>query len=284
MHSGSIAIGRLSILTSASRAVPAVVCGIFFGSLFGLIAALAKVKRTENEHKHPSDPATILPTIGLIAIVLFMAFTLFTIARRAIGSGEPSDQSNRVTWNQKNAVRVGGPTDADTFRRAIEVAFPRPPSVVIRVPNDWRAAVAATPLIARPTAAVVIPEGEAAPVAPTETLTGDAATIAATVDDRLASRSTTVMVVSGDAPPALSMPAAAYAARTGTPILFVSGNGIPAPTAGALQKRNVAHRSTSQEASPTTFVSSYESTAASNAPAMTKCSTTPSPSPDSAIP
>jgi len=45
-------------------------------------------------------------------------------------------------------------------------------------------------------------------------------------------------VVSGDAPSALSMPAAAYAARTGTPVLFVSGNSIPAPTAGALQNRN----------------------------------------------
>lgn len=238
LHNGSIAIGRLSILTSASRAVPAVVCGVFFASLFGLVAALATVKRTGNEHKHPSDLATILPTTGMVAIVLFMAFTLITIARRAVGSGEPSDQSNRVTWNQKNAIRVGGPTDAETFRRTLEIAFPRPPSVVVRVPNDWRAAVAATPLIARPTAAAVIPEGEAMPFAPTETLTGDAATIAAAVDTRMSARSTAVMIVSGDAPAALSMPAAAYAARTGTPILFVSGNGIPAPTADALQKRN----------------------------------------------
>ena len=238
LHSGSIAVGRLSLLTSASRAVPAVVCGVFFASLFGLVAALATVKRTGNKHKHPNDLATILPTIGMVAIILFMAFTLITIARRAIGSGEPSDQSNRVTWNQKNAIRVGGPADAETFRRAIEITFPRPPSMVVRVPNDWRAAVAATPLIARPIAAAVIPEGEAVLIAPTETLTGDAATIAATVDARLGARSTSVIVASADAPAALSMPAAAYAARTGTPVFFVGNSGIPAPTANALQKRN----------------------------------------------
>ncbi len=43
-----------------------------------------------------------------------------------------------------------------------------------------------------------------------------------------------VIVVAADGPPALAMPAAALAAESGAPILFVSATGVPAATASAL--------------------------------------------------
>ena len=38
----------------------------------------------------------------------FMAYTLEVITSRALGAGTPSDQRNRMTWNQTNATRLGG--------------------------------------------------------------------------------------------------------------------------------------------------------------------------------
>jgi hypothetical protein len=44
------------------------------------------------------------------------------------------------------------------------------------------------------------------------------------------------IVVAADGPPAIAMPAAALAAQTGAPILFVSARGVPAATAAALTR------------------------------------------------
>ncbi|MGI9091103.1 MAG: hypothetical protein ACR2GG_08375 [Gemmatimonadaceae bacterium] len=107
-----------------------------------------------------------LPVDGTIVLITIMALTLYVIASAAIGSGAASHQSNRVHWQLKNATRIGGVDDAATELAALETAYPgtRPETragLAFVVPNDWRMALAATPLIARPTnAAVIIDDGE----------------------------------------------------------------------------------------------------------------------------
>ena len=75
-----------------------------------------------------------------------------------------------------------------------------------------------------------------------ETIAGnDPATVAAAVDERLAgavgSASPSVLVVGADADYRWALPAGAYSARTGTPILFVTKEGVPPATATALGRR-----------------------------------------------
>jgi hypothetical protein len=181
-----------------------------------------------------------LPIYGTAVAAAFMLYTLTVIARRALGSGEPSDQRNRVTWNQKNVTRVGGARDEETQGLVLEIAYPATraenrPGVVMTVPRDWRPALAATPLIARPLNAAVM-------IADSAPLWGaDPAAIAAANDERLArdagALSRNVIVVAADADPRWALPAGAYAARTGTPILFVMRREVPPATASALGRR-----------------------------------------------
>ena len=192
-----------------------------------------------------------LPQYGAVILVLFMAFTLYVIASRAIGVGPPSDQANRVHWNLKNATRVGGGTDAETGAAALAIAYPstraeNSPALTVRAPNDWRNALAATPLIARPSNAVVLVDGASAD-SPSATasdkgppVTGDAPTVAAGVDTWLAARNgmaSQVIIVAADGDAHWALPAAPYASRTGTPILYVTRRTVPAQTADALTRR-----------------------------------------------
>lgn len=272
-----------------------------------------------SKQQHHSQPSFIqrLPIYGSIALALLMVLTLYSIASRALGSGEPSDQSNRVTWNQKNAVRVGGAADAETSQQILQISYPSTraenrPKAIINATNDWRICLAVTPLMARPFNAALIISGDengtkeierliktnvANPVpsptptsspttsvatrptpnaspqittqaspqpspkntdfAPTliavgnvnangasETIAGnDPVSVAAVIDERLAaarssSASMNVIIVNADADYRWAVPAGAYAARTGIPILFVTKDGVPNATAIALQKRN----------------------------------------------
>jgi hypothetical protein len=217
-----------------------------------------------HQSTHGSRLVQQLPIYGAALIALFMAATLIVIARRALGAAEPSDQRNRVTWNQKNATRVGGARDDETAALVRQVAYPatRPdnsPRLLVMVPADWRLALAATPLIARPVSAALVFADEAATDgtlgSPPTRLTvgadasagdegriaGDPAAVAAALDARLAREvgmvSRGVIVVAADADARWALPAGAYAARTGTPILFVTRREVPAATAAALQRR-----------------------------------------------
>ncbi|MBJ7521844.1 MAG: cell wall-binding repeat-containing protein [Solirubrobacteraceae bacterium] len=80
------------------------------------------------------------------------------------------------------------------------------------------------------------PEG----LRPTDITASGAAATAAAVDSFLTSTRGTpsrrVLVVSAD-DPAFAMPAAAWAAKSGDPILFVGRNAVPAPTTSALRAR-----------------------------------------------
>lgn len=251
IRDGTLSAGPLPLLAASSGAAAMIVCGGVLAALFGLGASLVAVSRTkpgthESEAHGRRGGVALLPIIGTAAIVLFTAYTHFSIAARAIGTGEVSDQSNRVTWNQKNTARVGGAEDRQTLAAALAVAYPlgsvsRNARTVLEVPDQWQVALAATPLIARPMNAAVVPRSEGVTLAaPREAISGDGPTIAAEVDRRIAAQqgvaSRNVIVVSAEHP-ALALPAAAYAARTGTPILFATRDGVPPPTAGALRTR-----------------------------------------------
>lgn len=354
---GKINIQGLAPLVAGGRGVAGFLFASFFGSLFGLVGALLGTyseargsyhsyeaqnqqyegaqsgddktdssqhgvyARQQKNKQHHAQKSFIqsLPIYGAVALALFMGLTLYLIALRALGKGTYSDQSNRVTWNQKNAVRVGGTIDTETSERILQIAYPSTrnenrPKIIINAPNDWRTCLAVTPLLARPfNAALVIesdpggakeierlrktnvtnpapsPTPTSAPktsvatqptlnsspqtttqassqpsspntdVAPTLIAVGnvnandlsagvagnDAVSVAASVDERLAAArgaSMNVIIVNADADYRWAVPASAYAARTGTPILFVTKDGISNATVSALQKRNgLAH-------------------------------------------
>jgi MFS family permease len=243
------AMARLPIpgfapLAANGASVPMFLFAVCLGSAAGLTVGLIRLLRyppgggNRNAHHAGSKWVSYLPTAGTVLIIVFMAYTLATIGLRGLGSGDPSDQSNRVTWHQKNATRVGGLTDAQTQAEALAIAYPSSAPAnsakrTVDVPNDWRVSLAATPLIARPTdARLVVREGGESG--------GDPAATASEIDGQLSAArrfGTNVMIVSADADARWALPAAAYAARTGTPILFVSRNGVPNATAIALAGR-----------------------------------------------
>ena len=323
---GRLNIGGLAPLATGGRGVTGFIFASFFASLFGLVGALLAIfiegRKANKDHpgsKHEgmkhgkSSFIQKLPIYGSVALVIFMAFTLYVIASRAIGSGAASDQSNRVSWNQKNAARVGGATDAETAAQVLQVTYPATrtenrPGTIVNVTDDWRMALAATPLIARPTnaALVVIGPGgvdadavreierlrgpgttpspssspsplvspsasplESAMTSPSplpvtsqkslsigigsagdineDTIGGnDPASVASAIDERQArvsdNSSANLIVVAADADYRWALPAGAYAARTGTPILFVTKDGVPSATAAALQRRGIRAR------------------------------------------
>lgn len=303
---GKLNIPGLAPVASGGAGIPGLIFSSFFGSLFGLIGAVLGTSSEANKEHHGGHErkkhqkaqfVQHLPIYGSIALVFFMLVTLYVIAVRALGIGTASDQSARVTWNQKNATRVGGRTDNETAVQALQIAYPatRPensPGTILNLPDDWRTALAASPLIARPFNAALIvtsssnedvnrevqrlrrgsavataqvasspspsPATEPSPTptpfqlktiyinttgdAPGESITGgDPASIAAAIDERRANVSSgfssNVIAVSSENDYRWAMPAAAYSARTGTPILFLSGNQVPAATVTALQRR-----------------------------------------------
>ena len=314
--SGRLGIAGLAPMVSGGAGVPGFIFASFFGALFGLVGgvlgtaseahAATHHKQHKSAHKgtHHSKTSIImrLPNFGAIVLALLMAYTLYKIASRGYGIGAPSDQSNRVTWNQKNVARVGGASDAETAQYVFEIAYPstraeNQPGTIVTVTSDWRVALATTPLIARPiNGAVVIAEAGAvdqesqreiermrSPASTTRTIspptTGasaeagaassppasarapknlfigvatqpggeqitddDPASVAGAIDERRASvrggPSQNVIIVAADADYRWALPAGAYAARTGTPILFVTRDGVPTATTAALQKRN----------------------------------------------
>ena len=292
---GRLNVPGLAPLVAGGAGVPGLLFACFLGALFGLAGGLlgtASEARANPKEKHGMKNGKQsfiqqLPIYGSIALALLMAWTFYVIASRGMGVGKFSDQNNRVTWNQKNAARVGGASDAETVPLVLQTAFPATrkenrPGVIITVADDWRAALAATPLIARPInaalvefstsaalqqeverlrAPIALPQAasssaraaatattptlaQTAPGSPaTEQLTGtDPITIAVGVDERLAAavgnQSENVIVVSADADYRWALPAGAYAARTGTPVLFVTKDGVPSATDAVLKRRN----------------------------------------------
>jgi hypothetical protein len=148
----------------------------------------------------------------------------------------------------------------------------RPPAVVLVEAGDWGGAIAASVLIAAPIRApVLVSEADGVPDPTEEALealdpqggkatkgvqafvvgdaeapsglttkrvgaAGGAAAAAeiAELRDELLGRAPEHIVIAPSAQPAFAMPAAAWAARSGDPVLFAGEDELPAPTAGVL--------------------------------------------------
>ncbi len=151
----------------------------------------------------------------------------------------------------------------------------RPPAVALVDAGNWQAAIAASVLFARPLRTpVLLSAGTSLPAASATALKrlapagsdalggaqvvrvgttaaapsglhstavtgGDPATLAAAVD-RLATTAagqpSDAVVVVGDDAPAYAMPAAAWAAKSGDPVLFTGRDALPAATQAALRR------------------------------------------------
>jgi len=309
---GAVTVPRIEFLVAGGAGVPATLGAIILGTLVGLTGALsgthaesghgthdpsardsperesARDESAETRSQPPHSEASgdskdegvlaatlrHLPIYGSVAAAVLMGYTLALIAARAVGSGAPSDQANRMTWNEKNATRIGGASAGSIQEAVLATAYPatRPdnrPRAMIATPDDWRLALAVTPLIARPhDFALVVGARDAGGIASAvatrlgvpvrslaETAGGPAfdqddstaniaastaAGIAATLESYTASSPASshaiFMVVNADADPRWALPAGAYAARTGTPILFVTDDSVPAPTIDALRR------------------------------------------------
>jgi hypothetical protein len=148
----------------------------------------------------------------------------------------------------------------------------RPPAVTLVQADDWRSVIAASALVARPVRApLLLADGDQLPQATKDALkrlapagsgvlggaqvvkVGDvpapglrttavdgkdpfelAAAIDRVVTTAAGEPSKAVIVVGADAP-TYAMPAAAYAAKTGTPVLFTARTELPAATAAAIK-------------------------------------------------
>ena len=264
-YDGHLALSGLAPLVAGGPGVPAVVFASVLGAALGLaggIVGLHLDARTlarsgpEPGHRTSRWVTRRLPWVGLGLLAAGMVVTLVTIVVHGVGGGTTSSQGGRSTWHLKNATRVGGLADDQTERAALVAAYPATraenrPRRILEVPADWRIALAVTPLVARPHDAAIVIESESAPDAASPVLFAgvlrerisatDPAALAADIDARLHAGGhppdRRVIVVAADADARWALPAGAYAARTGTSILFVARDHVPTPTLAALQRR-----------------------------------------------
>ena len=245
---GHINIPAFGFLDAGGDGVTAVLFGALGSAVAGLAAGLVANRGPQPPSRTEGDTAqnashmswlTQLPSYGTALAVAFMLYTFYVIAAHGIGAGAISPESARTTWNEKNVTRLGGAEAGSSVRAAWAAATPDwdgtgDPPRAIHVAHDWRAALAATPLIAAPNNATIVPDARDAAVTTDVAAT---AAEAANIDARLGGASVHILLVAADADPSWALPAGAYAARTATPILFLARTGIPAPTRTALQAR-----------------------------------------------
>ena len=191
---------------------------------------------------------------------------------RAASGSRNSLPATRPASNGSNPVSIAAGVALAVYPSVIPGTHPR--AVTIAPTDDWEAALASSVLMAPPIHAPVLLSGSGAePAATTEALkalaptgSGDlsgaqvvlvgdvrapkglrAATVAgagpyasaAQIDKFVTAadggRASPDVVIASSKDPAYAMPAAGWAAESGDPILFVSPNSIPKPTAQALQ-------------------------------------------------
>ncbi|HUC00462.1 MAG TPA: cell wall-binding repeat-containing protein [Solirubrobacterales bacterium] len=178
-----------------------------------------------------------------------------TASTDAGGSGsEVADSLGYPAFATNNTTRIGGSDPATIAAAAALAVYPsttsaqRPHAVTLVPEGDWEAGIAASVLMAEPVRAPVLIEGADATsealkaLDPVETRTvggGSAAKQAAQVAelrDRLFGSAPDAVIVAPISEPAIAMPAAAWAARSGDPVLFAGVNDLPAATAAALRR------------------------------------------------
>ncbi len=160
-----------------------------------------------------------------------------------------------------NTTRVGGADAAATAAAVALAVFPsttaaqRPDSVTLVDEADWAGAIAAAVLMAPPVRAPVLfsdagslpdpTEAALAALQPGETNRLQASGAAAAAEiaalrDRLFPKPPQHIVIAPEDDPELAAPAAAWAARSGDPVLFAGGDDLPQPTVEYLERHNKA--------------------------------------------
>lgn len=153
-----------------------------------------------------------------------------------------------------NTTRIGGSDPATIAAAAALAVYPsttpaqRPQAVTLVPEEDWAGAIAASVLMAEPVRAPVLISGadvtsaalEALDPAQTRTIPGGSAAKQgaeiAKLRDKLFDSAPTAVLVAPSARPEIAMPAAAWAARSGDPVLFAGVEDLPAATASALRR------------------------------------------------
>lgn len=153
-----------------------------------------------------------------------------------------------------NTTRIAGSDPATIAAAAALAVYPsttpsqRPQAVTLVSEDDWAGAIAASVLMAEPVRAPVLIAGadvtsealEALDPAQTRTIAGGSAAEQAAeiakLRDKLFGSAPTAVLVAPSARPQIAMPAAAWAARSGDPVLFAGVDDLPAATATALRR------------------------------------------------
>ncbi|HET7444975.1 MAG TPA: hypothetical protein VFJ57_09990 [Solirubrobacterales bacterium] len=171
------------------------------------------------------------------------------------GSGsEVADSLGYPAFATNNTTRIGGSDPATIAAAAALAVYPsttpaQQPHAVTLVPEgNWAAGIAASVLMAEPVRAPILIEGadvtsealEALDPAETRTLGGGSAAKQAAqvaeLRDRLFGSAPDAVIIAPITEPAIAMPAAAWAARSGDPVLFAGVDDLPAATAAALRR------------------------------------------------
>ncbi len=186
-------------------------------------------------------------------------------------AAEPADGDSRAAetagglgfpvFATGNTTRVGGADPAANAAAVALAVFPsttssqRPSSVTLVDEGNWAGAIAAAVLMAPPVRAPVlftsedsIPDATAealavlAPERTNELSSSGAASAAevAVLRDRLFPKPPEHIVIAPEGEPEFALPAAAWAARSGDPVLFASGDDLPAATVEYLEKHKKA--------------------------------------------
>jgi hypothetical protein len=230
--------------------------------------------RSAPPSKPPRRPKPLTPkllaALVLVAVVFIVAAILGGTGGSDTGSDEAapaapvassgdSDSGGAETlgypaFATNNTTRIGGSDPATIAAAAALAVYPsttpsqRPKAVTLVPEGDWAGAIAASVLMAGPVRAPVLIAGaevtsEALEVLePAQTRTvpgGPAAKQAAEVAelrDRLFGSAPDAVLVAPSAQPQIAMPAAAWAARSGDPVLFAGADDLPAATATALRR------------------------------------------------
>ncbi len=235
-----------------------IVAGMILAAVLGAAAVIAVGQLSGDENAVPAPVLTTTEDHGPAPVQQLSFPALATRNTTRVAGVDPTDDAAAVAL-------ATHPSAGDVERAA---------AVTLVTAGDWAAGIAAAPLVADPIGAPVLvgepdslpdqtesaiaalrptgsPETDHAQAfavgdvsAPDEIETtrisgGDPAEIAAEVDrlrGRLTREKPRGIVLVSTEDPAFAMPAAAWAARSGDPVLFVERNRVPKPTMKALKR------------------------------------------------
>lgn len=184
------------------------------------------------------------------------------VAQPSGGSGDSAGELGFPAVATNNTTRVGGADPAANAAAVALAVYPsttasqRPQAVTLVDEGNWAGAIAAATLMAPPVRApILFTDGGSQLATTSEALAlldpkqthelradgaAAAAAEAAALRDKLAPKPPRHIVIAPEGAPEFAMPAAAWAARSGDPVLFAAGDDLPPPTVAYLEKHTKA--------------------------------------------